>query len=147
MPVASLWRQQSQPPCLLIKASHDGAGCDTIQGWAWDSNNPGSTVNVDIYDGNTFVATSAANMYREDLLNALGSAYHGFSFLTPAALRNGAVHTINVKFSGTSTLLSSTGRTVQCSLAPALQGFHDGVGCNSIVGWAQDTNDPNGKVN
>lgn len=126
---------------------HDGAGCDTIQGWAWDANNPNGTVNVDIYDGSTLIGSTPANMYREDLLNALGSPNHGFSFLTPPSLRNGSPHTINVKFSGTSTLLANTGRTIQCSLAPNLYGRHDGQGCNAIEGWAWDSNDPNGTVN
>ena len=61
---------------------HDGAGCNTISGWAWDQNSPNSTLNVDIYDGNTLIGTAPANMYREDLLNALGNPNHGFSFLT-----------------------------------------------------------------
>jgi Pro-kumamolisin, activation domain/Subtilase family len=126
---------------------HDGAGCNTISGWAWDATNPNGAVSVDIYDGNTFIATTSANMYREDLLNALGSPNHGFSFLTPASLKNGAVHTINVKFSGTNTLLSNTGRTNQCSLPSNFFGRHDGQGCNAIEGWAWDGNDPNGTVN
>jgi Putative Ig domain/Ig-like domain from next to BRCA1 gene/Matrixin len=126
---------------------HDGAGCDTIQGWAWDANNPNSTVNVDIYDGTSLIGTAPANMYREDLLNALGSPNHGFSFLTPASLRNGVAHSIIVKFSGTSTLLSNTTRTLQCSQTPNLYGRHDGQGCNAIEGWAWDANDPNGTVN
>jgi Putative Ig domain/Matrixin/Ig-like domain from next to BRCA1 gene len=126
---------------------HDGAGCNTISGWAWDPANPNTTVNVDIYDGNTLIGTTPANMYREDLLNALGNPNHGFSFLTPAALKNGAVHTINVKFSGTSTLLSNTARTIQCSLAPSFFGRHDGQGSNAIEGWAWDANNPNGTVN
>src|SRR5437870_504283 len=74
----------------IYQGRHDGAGCNTIQGWAWDANNPSSTVNVDIYDGNTLIATAPANMYREDLLNALGSPNHGFSFYTPTSLKNGA---------------------------------------------------------
>ncbi|PYT02459.1 MAG: hypothetical protein DMF60_21310, partial [Acidobacteria bacterium] len=126
---------------------HDGAGCSTIQGWASDSNNPGSTVYVDIYDGNTFVAIAPANMYREDLLNALGSPNHGFSLLTPAALKNGTVHTINVKFSGTNILLSNTARTIHCGVSASLWGRHDGQGCNTIEGWAWDGNDANGTVN
>lgn len=134
-------------PAPAYQGFHDGAGCNTIEGWAWDANNPSATVNVDIYDGNSFLGTTPANMYREDLLNVLGSPYHGFSFYTPAALKNGVAHTIVTKFSGTSTLLSNTSRTIQCSLAPSYQGFHDGVGCTSIVGWARDVNDPNGTVN
>ena len=141
----SLNINNASPPAY--QGFHDGAGCDTIQGWAWDANNPNGSVNVDIYDGTTLIGTSPANMYREDLLNALGSPNHGFSFNTPASLRNGAAHTINVKFSGTNTLLSNTGRTVQCSQAPNLFGRHDGQGCNAIEGWAWDSNDKNGTVN
>jgi hypothetical protein len=126
---------------------HDGAGCNAITGWAWDANNTNSTVNVDIYDGTTLIGTAPANLYREDLLNALGSPNHGFSFLTPAALKNGALHTINVKFSGTNTLLTNSPKTVQCSLPPNYQGRHDGQGCNTIEGWAWDSNDPTSVVN
>src|SRR6266571_3559577 len=126
---------------------HDGAGCNTIEGWAWDANNPNSTVSVDVFDGTTFIATAPANMYREDLLNALGSPNHGFSFNTPASLRNGVAHTISVKFSGTNTLLVNTNRTIQCNLPPSYNGRHDGQGCNAIEGWAWDANDPNGTVN
>jgi hypothetical protein len=125
----------------------DGAGCNTIQGWAWDAKNPTGTVNVDIYDGTTFIGTTPANMYREDLLNALGSPNHGFSFLTPAALKNGALHTINVKLSGPNTLLSNSPKTIQCTLAANLIGRHDGQGCNAIEGWAWDSNDSTGTVN
>jgi glucose/arabinose dehydrogenase len=125
----------------------DAAGCNTIEGWGWDANQANIPIYVDVYDGNTFIAIAPANMYREDLLNALGSPNHGFSFPTPAALKNGAVHTVNVKFSGTSTPLSNSGRTIQCSLPANLWGRHDGQGCNAIEGWAWDSNDPTGTVN
>ncbi|HKV41837.1 MAG TPA: PQQ-dependent sugar dehydrogenase [Blastocatellia bacterium] len=126
----------------------DGAGCGTISGWAWDANNPNSTVSVDIFDGNTLVATAPAGMYREDLLNALGSPSHGFSFPTPTALKNGASHSITVKISGTSMVLGGGPKTINCAEASAnLQGFHDGVGCDTIVGWARDANDPGNIVN
>jgi len=144
---ARLIATEEPVPVFLYQGSHDGAGCDTISGWAWDQNNTASVVNVDIYDGNTFIGTTPANMYREDLLNALGSPNHGFSYLTPASLKNGAIHVINVKFSGTSTLLSNTARPIKCSLPPSLLGRHDGQGCNAIEGWAWDGNDPNGTVN
>jgi hypothetical protein len=126
---------------------HDGAGCNTISGWAWDANNPSTTVSVDIYDGTEFIASTSANMYREDLLNALGSPNHGFSYPTAAALKDGAFHTVNVKFSGTGMLLSNTGRTVVCTAGPNLIGRHDGQGCNAIEGWAWDSNDFTGTVN
>ena len=143
-PVDRIVNPNAPPPQL--QGFHDAAGCDSIQGWAWDQASPNSPVSVDIYDGNTFIAIVSANMYREDLLNALGSPNHGFSFLTPAALKDGAVHTINVKFSGTSILLSNTTRKIQCTVAPNLIGRHDGQGCNAIEGWAWDSNDSTGTV-
>jgi hypothetical protein len=39
-------------------------------GWAWDANHPNTSINVDVYDGNTLIATVAANQFRQDLLNA-----------------------------------------------------------------------------
>jgi hypothetical protein len=125
----------------------DAAGCNTIQGWAWDGNQADIPIYVDVYDGNTFIGISAANMYREDLLNALGSPNHGFSFNTPASLRNSAAHTINVKVAGTSVSLTSSPRTMQCNSPTSFDGRHDGQGCNTIEGWAWDANDPNGTVN
>lgn len=128
--------------------SQDGAGCGTISGWAWDASNPGATVSVDIYDGSTLIATTPASMYREDLLNVLASPNHGFSYPTPTSLKNGASHTITVKISGTTQVLSGSPRTLQCGEASAnLQGFHDGAGCSTISGWAWDANDPGNIVN
>ena len=57
---------------------HDGAGCNTISGWAWDSSNPNATVNVDLFDGATPILQAIpASMYREDLLNILSSPNQG----------------------------------------------------------------------
>jgi len=130
------------------QGSHDGAGCNTISGWAWDPNNPSGTVSVDVYDGtSTLLGTVAANLYREDLLNVLNSAYHGFSFSVPSTIKNNQPHSITVKFAGTSTGLSNTPRTITCSgAATAYQGFHDAAGCNTIAGWAWDQNDPYGTI-
>ncbi|HKV38886.1 MAG TPA: hypothetical protein VJX67_06710, partial [Blastocatellia bacterium] len=53
-----------------------------------------------------------------------------------------------VKISGTSIALGGGPKTINCSEASAsLQGFHDGVGCDTIVGWARDVNDPGNIVN
>src|SRR5438128_3594407 len=134
-------------PSPQYQGFHDGAGCNTISGWAWDANQPGTPIYVDIYDGNIFIAIARADMYREDLLNALSSPNHGFSSYTPTALKDGAVHSINVKFSGTNILLSNTPKMIQCSLAPDYQGRHDGQGCNAIEGWAWDSNDRASIVN
>ncbi len=33
----------------------DAARCDLIGGWAWDANQPNTPINVDIYNGPTYV--------------------------------------------------------------------------------------------
>jgi len=125
----------------------DGAGCNVIAGWAWDQDDPNGTVSLDIYDGNTLVATAPAGMYREDLLNVLASPYHGFSFPTPAALKDGAAHSISVKIAGTGMTLGGGPKGLRCSGSTNFQGSHDGAGCNTICGWAWDANDPGNIIN
>jgi glucose/arabinose dehydrogenase len=127
----------------------DAAGCGIITGWAWDANQPNSSISVDIYDGTSLIATVPANVFREDLVNAgIGNGFHGFSFTVPQTLKNGMAHTIRARFPGTSTQLGNSPRTINCSGFPAnYQGFHDGAGCNTIAGWGWDANDPNNPIN
>jgi hypothetical protein len=139
--------QCTAPP--NYQGRHDGQGCNTIEGWAWDSSDPGSVVNVDIYDGATLIGTTAAQQYRQDLAAAFGSPYHGWIFHTPASLRDGQPHTITVKFGGTSINLTlDTPRTTSCtSSTPNLQGSLDVADCNTISGYAWDANDDQGTIN
>jgi hypothetical protein len=97
----------AQPP--LYEGFLDGASCTTINGWAWDSHNPGTRVNVDILDGATLLGTTPANLFRQDLLNAgKGDGFHAFSFSTPSSLLDGATHNITARFNGTTIGLSTT---------------------------------------
>jgi hypothetical protein len=64
----------------------DATDCDSIRGWAWDKNQPNTPINVDIYNGSTKLTTVAANIFRQDLVNAgKGNGYHGFSYATPSS--------------------------------------------------------------
>ena len=112
-------------------------------------NDPGNIVNVDIYNGAALIGTIAATQYRQDLLEALGSPYHGFTFPTPPSLRDGQPHTITVKFGGTSTPVTyNPTRVLNCAgSTPNFQGVHDPADCNMISGYAWDTNDPGGTIN
>jgi hypothetical protein len=75
---------------------------EVIVGWAWDPKKPDTPVKVDIYDGDTKLATVTANDFRKDLADAqIGNGKHGFSYPTPARLKNGKAHAIHVKVSGT----------------------------------------------
>ena len=127
----------------------DAAGCNTISGWAWDGLQTSATMNVDIYNGSTLIAASVpANRYRVDLLNVFGSPSHGFSYPTPLALRDGASHTINIYYAGTKTPVGGSPKTLGCNEASqSLVGALDGVGCDGVSGWAEDSNDRAGVVN
>ena len=137
------------PPPPPYQGFLDAAGCGVITGWGWDPTQPNTPVSVDVFDGTTLITTLAANLFREDIVNAgIGDGFHGFSFTVPLSLKNGTAHNIRVLFSGTSTELGNSPRVITCSGAtPVYQGYHDGAGCNTISGWAWDATDPNNPVN
>jgi hypothetical protein len=78
------------------------ADYDVIAGWAWDRNLPWPPAKVDIYEGDTLLATVPANRLQDELRDrGIGSGYHWFEFDTPARLKDGKPHKVRVKFSGT----------------------------------------------
>jgi hypothetical protein len=88
------------PDKATVGGSLDGADGEYIAGWAWDKNQPDSPIDVDIYEGDgvlTLLATVPATQFRQDLLDAkVGDGRHGFSYPTPARLKDGKAHTIRV---------------------------------------------------
>jgi hypothetical protein len=101
------------PPALL--GFHDGADCNAIFGWAWDSNHPNATISVDIYSDNVLVMTVAADQFRQDLLDAgIGNGFHAFNFATPLGLKDSLTHTISVGFHNTDIALHNTFRMIHC---------------------------------
>ena len=54
----------------------DSANCTSIVGYAADSTQPNTSLNVDLYAGTTPVATVLANVYRGDI--GIGNGLHGF---------------------------------------------------------------------
>ena len=106
------------------EGSFDSAYCNTIRGWAWDRNQPDASINVDIYDGEVLLATVPANILRQDLFETgRGTGNVGFSFATPASVKDGQPHTIYVKYGGTNIAVSDAGKTITCSGPPELLGL------------------------
>ena len=91
----------------------DAANCSIIGGWAADANQPNTPINVDIYDGNTYLTTTLANAYRSDL--GFVGYYHGFTITTPASLKNNAYHYIIAKYGGTNIQLGSSDIPLYCT--------------------------------
>jgi hypothetical protein len=132
---------------FTFEGFHDIADCHSIVGWAWDSTQPNTAINVDIYVDNVFFTTLLANEFRQDLFNnGKGNGEHGFSMLTPAQFKDGQSHEIRVRIGGSNIDLGNTPKTITCS-PTAFEGFHDIADCNVIAGWAWDANQPNTPIN
>src|SRR5437867_699139 len=96
----------------------DGNGCSAITGWAWDSSQPNTPVNVDLIDSTTLssIATVTANIFRQDLANAgIGNGYHGFSLPVPAYLKDNRTHVALGYISGTNIQLNNGNDSWYCS--------------------------------
>ncbi len=78
----------------------DVANCDIIGGWAVDMDTPTTGILVDLYyDGpagsGTFLATVPSNTLRTDVNAQFGiTGNHGFTFSTPAVIKDTRSHTI-----------------------------------------------------
>jgi len=126
----------------------DQIDCNFIIGWAADRNRLNTPINVSVYDGATLIATVLANQSRPDVGSFLGdNGLHGFTIPTPASLKNGAAHTVSVRFETSGTNLANSPQSLTCSGAPIYAGFVDQLDCNVIKGWAADRNRLNTSIN
>jgi hypothetical protein len=95
-----------------VAGSLDGVTGAVISGWAWDRQQPDSPIAVDLFDGDTMLATVRAALFRKDLLQEkIGDGKHGFLYPTPAALKDGKSHTIRAKIAGTGVELAGSPQT------------------------------------
>jgi len=81
----------------------------SIVGWAWDGTT--SPIHVDFYDGTVYLTSVLANQ-NTGSDSWVGGGYHGFSLTTPATLQDNQIHSIYVRYGGTTVNLggdSSTG--------------------------------------
>ena len=105
----------TDPATPAYAGFHDQANCRSTFGWAWASEQPDAPVRIDIYDGETYLATVEADLLREDLLKlGKGNGRHGFSYVFPVELEDGGTHSISARFSGTDVPVAGTPRRVTC---------------------------------
>ncbi len=105
----------------------DAADCSAFSGWARDPDTT-APISVHLYAnapagaGGVFLGSATANLFRSDLCNRWGNGNadcsHGFSFSTPASLKDGVQHLIYAygidSSGGENTLLSNSPRTIFC---------------------------------
>lgn len=119
----------------IYEGYHELSDCRTISGWAWDQGAPNYSINVDLLKDGGFFTTLAANLFRQDLVNAgKGNGYHAFVYTPSSSWKDGQWHTPTVRFSGTSTNLTWSPRNniicgVSCfpSLTPTENNSTGGV--------------------
>jgi membrane protein involved in D-alanine export len=106
-----LWTKPlSNEPGMLEKAD-----CEEIAGWAWNSNKPNSTVEVDVYSDGQFIKTVIADQFRQDLLEkGFGNGKHGFRFPTHPFLKDGDRHVITVRLEHSDRDMPGA-KTLQCA--------------------------------
>ena len=99
----------------IYQGAQGRSDCAGIYGWAWDSTRPDTPIDVDIYDGDTLLATVAADQFHQSLLDAgKGNGKHVFFYALPARLKDGQPHIMRVKIAGTNIELKNTPKTIVC---------------------------------
>jgi len=127
----------------------DSASCSAIAGWAADRNRLNQSINVEVYDGTTLIATVPANISRPDVATFLGdNGLHGFNIPTPASLKDGNTHSVHVKFETSASELINSPSSINCGgTPPNYIGYVDTSNCTSIIAWAADKNRLNVSLN
>ena len=128
---------------LGLEGYADGITCQSIWGWAWDSTQPTTRLNVSVFDNGAHYTTVAANQYRADLAAAgKGDGIHAFGVGLPYLQGR---HTLSVRYAGTTRNLSFSPRTIYCntnifttqvpaSYLAASPGYEVGTQFSSTVG-------------
>ena len=85
-----------------------------IVGWVWRKDDPGQTLEVEIFDGDTSLGKVRADVARADLQSAgIGDGQHGFRMEMPAEIRDGQPHRIAVRVTGAAWELHKSPKTYQ----------------------------------
>ena len=98
---------QSVPPGSY-EGFLDAVSCDGLGGWAWTPSQPGRPLTIDFYDGDRLLATTSADLLRQDLREVgKGDGRHGFVQAIPPEINDGKPHSIRAVVKGTSFALPS----------------------------------------
>jgi hypothetical protein len=148
-----VWWKGQLPDIRFEAGAIEQLDGEMIAGWARDRDQPNSAVEVNIYDGETLLATLQADGFRQELLDqGIGDGRHFFSYPTPVSLKDWCPHAIRVAFAGTNAELANSPKTVILpgdQVAPdnaTVGGSLDGADGENIVGWAWDKNQPNSRI-
>ena len=107
----------TEPPVIprMGGGTLDRVGCERIEGWAWNPQEPDTPIAVEIYDGETRVVTVTADRLRQDLVRGRkGDGRHGFVIKTPPSLRDGKTHEIHARIADGGFELNKSPQELEC---------------------------------
>ena len=86
-----------------------------VSGWVADRSNLNASQNLELFDGETFLGSVYANLWRQDVGSYLNdNGNHGFSYPIPDRIKDGQAHTIWARVAGTYTDLANT-QSISCT--------------------------------
>ena len=154
----TLYKASLPPP--KFKGSVDGVKANTFRGWIMSTDNPQSSVEIELHAGSDLITTITADQHRDDLVNAgVDSTDHGFSLELDYALLKeieaggGIVNLIvgddeketfaEFDFSDEIAKEARSNALYKASLPPPkFKGSVDGVIANTFRGWVMSTETP-----
>jgi hypothetical protein len=129
----------SEPPHGPV----DAVDCESVRGWAYDPDAPGSPVEVQVWfggpagDPNAVGVSLQADEHREDLCDVLGSCAHGFSLEIPRSLRDQQLHDVYVYAvddEGAETVqLDASPGQIQCAPPPVPPGVRRKIASPEVI--------------
>ena len=126
----------------------------TVSGWIVNHYELNTPLEVDIFDGETYLSSTYANAWREDVSSYLGnSGFNAFRYPIPAGLSDGQAHQLWARVSGTYTDAAHTqaitckagGGNLQITFAPSyVTGPATTPTCSSSFQFALSATETNG---
>lgn len=99
--VFALDREPRAPAARVNLSGQADITCAAITGWVWDPADPAARIDLDLLDGDRAVVRLRARLSDGDLARAgIGDGAHAFSIPFPAALRDGAPHSLQLRAVG-----------------------------------------------
>ncbi len=117
----------------------DSLTATAVSGWAYDADAGASPINIRVFVDGIQRPDAVANVYRSDLIAAVGSANHGFSYALPQLTVG--THTVSVYAidpqNASLVLLKSGSVTVAAKASdPPPTGYIDTFTSTQVSGWA-----------
>jgi glycosyltransferase involved in cell wall biosynthesis len=127
-----------------FQCSVDLCNEDGIVGWIIDTNNPHEPLEIEIIIDEEVVATTTADVFRPDLLDAgFGDGGHGFNVAMPDKFFDGKEHLAVIKEISTGLLFVEHSQYFTLPIRYNIVSALDKCDEHGIRGWIVNTNNPN----